>query len=399
VIFVLKSRFSGNNQFFYGLFLTLQTYLSSVFGILASIVIARSLIPAERGDLAVMIVFPQLVTRLASLGFEQEILLTKSVTNISHFLTAAMMNYSIIVIFYVGLLFQLRFDPLQILAMTISVPLILLLRIIVANAINTKNHAINLISNLFQAVLQLIFTFFVSINIPEKNNFLLAWLLTILLVTAVVFFLARIPFQKLNVLQYGVVNKKSIKHLGISLGEVGYLFGIELLFMRELLGSKQVGLYSIAKTLGIAYYQMFWIFSAVFSKRNLGKNSLIYVSMFLISCGLFGYFFAEYAIVLVFGNSYQNSKEYLGWTLASAGALGISRLFYKNDTIQSGSLLDSIRMAVVFVGVIALPFIFSEILGKDLYVPLMSISYILFAFVTIWLSRSKEKLQNSSLIS
>jgi O-antigen/teichoic acid export membrane protein len=392
VILVLKSRFSGKNPFFYGLFLTLQTYISSVLGILASIVIARSLIPAERGDLAVMIVFPQLVTRLASLGFEQEILLTKSFTNISHFLTAAMMNYVIIVIFYVGLLFQLRFDPLQILVMSISVPFILVLRILVANAINTKSHAINLTANLFQAVLQLILTFFVSIKIPGKNNFLLAWLLTISVVTGIVFVLARIPFQKLNVLQYRAVNNNSVKHLGISLGEIGYLFGIELLFMREILGSKQVGLYSIAKTLGTAYYQMFWVFSAVFSKRNLSRKSLIYVSMFLISFGLFGYFFAEYAIVLLFGNSYQSSKEYLGWTLASAGALGISRLFYKNNAIQSSSVLDSIKMAAIFVCVIVVPFVLSVAFAKDLYVPLISISYIIFAFVTIRLSQSRKNI-------
>lgn len=327
--------------------LFMQNYFVAFLGIAAAILSARGLAVETRGNLALIMLATQLLSRIGGLGFEPLIHKDGLSNNIIVYYISNIIG--VVILLPIGLLMGVP-DILGIgglIFIAICGCLIAVLRINVAVFINFGKIRELAYVNIFQGIVQIIF-FAVAFLKGTLWSFLLAWfmavlmsvLLSVYLMKQIVKYNAHIP--KFTEIIY--IMRSGLRFSAIAIPELMLSFSIEIPIIRYVAGDRLVGLYSIAVTFNGVVYQAFSILSSIISKIKTFSRIYIYIAVVLLSTCLVAA--SPWIIEVAFGEEYKESYKLLQITMPMAILLGIMRVEYIHS---QKSLPDFLQIMLAFI--------------------------------------------------
>jgi O-antigen/teichoic acid export membrane protein len=376
-----KSR-NLNQETWAGIILSGQSYVVTGLGVVAAVITARALNPEDRGVLAILVLIPQFLSRVVSVGFEQIILRNHNELKANNILISELISASLLLIFFATpalflLVVGLNLDYTLSFFFVVSAILVCLIRFFTSSFISQRQLKLVSLLGISQAGLQVILYMICAKFFYSPNYFFAAWILVLFVTMSFSIFLSRFNSFVFSAKYVRSNVNQGMKYLSIVIPEISFGFGLEMLIIKFVLGSSDVGNYAIAKTISALYFQIFINFSALKLKRFSSELKSIEIFLFLI-IGIAIYMLSQPVINLVFGTSYGKAHGFLIWTIFTAFFVGISRFYVDVSSNSKTNYFTLVVFTLAF-----LPSLLFGGVTKELCVPLITFGYVAYSVFII----------------
>lgn len=306
-----------------------QNYLVAVLGILAAVISARGLSVENRGELAVVMLAAQLLSRLGGLGFEPLIYKEGTPDNLSDFYLSNFVGVLLIspIIFLMGVLDILGIWGLV--SLLVCSAMISVLRINLASLLSGDKIKEVAYINVVQAIAQISF-YAIAFTNGKLMNFFIAWLCAVMISTVVSLLFVKIVLKKATIMPKFInmvgIWKSGLRYAAVALPEIMFSFSVEIPIIRHVAGDRLVGLYAIAVTFNSLIYQAFSTASSVIIR--FGRERVMHVYAVIILMSIILMVLSPALISAAFGQSYMGAYRIFQVTMPMALLLGIMRVEY-----------------------------------------------------------------------
>lgn len=338
--------------------LILQSYGTVLIGLMVGVISARALSVATRGELAILLLIVQLLSRLASLGFEQSIQRKGINKYANYYYSASLMGGILATPIALFALILLHIPVYYATICIVMIPVVTILRVNISHLIYREKIGFLTALNTFQALLQLLSYAIISYK-PSLDLFLIAWSVTVTIASIVSFvMLRRLEGISLN---SGDLNLKGIlktwelgsRYIGMVVPEIALTFCLELPVVRLVLGGTQAGLYAISNTVTNIFYQLFVALSSIYIKYDHRRPPV--ASFFLLAVVGLGIFLGSGIILrFAFGEKYVDARHFIHIMLPTVYLLGVLRIFQTSDRssqVSGFQIVSSIILVIsIFLG-------------------------------------------------
>jgi O-antigen/teichoic acid export membrane protein len=335
------------------LVLVAQSLIVSGIGIFNGVLSARSLEVADRGFLVLLLLIPQIYSRISLLGTEYVILRewdSVKYLDVRTFFLFSTLN-SLLFLPVLILLCVFSGVPLSFcIFFWISANLISIIKIISAIFIHQEQPEKVAQINLIQAFGNLAL-YALAFNSQSAAMFFYSWIGTIFISVISALKLFKYNFTTLEASKGDFISifLKCKKYLSIFFSDLMFSFSVESLVISNLRGTSTVGIYSISST--IANFSTIPLTFYVQMDAKNKKVKIVEIFAVLLFCGVL-FIISPYILNLLYGNKYADAQTYLGITFLAALSLGISRFL---NTKFPLSMLTQLGQSLILVFMILSP--------------------------------------------